>query len=265
MRPESTLKPMLTEIRTALAFLTLLRVGPKEISSLSLVRSAAFFPLAGWVIGLMLISVTLLLLAAGLDALPVAVLLVGLEAWLTRGLHLDGVADLLDGSGGSFDRIRRLAIMKDSAIGAFGVVGLVVTLGLKIAALSALLGHFSLEAGAPFIKLILLLISVPTISRWSMVTLAWKSHYPREAGTGHVFVGQVSGREIVIGFILLIPFFFLGWPCWIVFAVCQLPALWLWFHAHRLFGGVTGDVLGASCEFSEGLGWLAASSVVSFL
>ncbi|MCD6388443.1 MAG: adenosylcobinamide-GDP ribazoletransferase, partial [Desulfobulbaceae bacterium] len=128
---------MFVEIRTALAFLTLLPVGPKEISSLSLVRCAAFFPLAGWLIGLMLIFVTLLLLAAGLDALPVAVLLVGLEAWLTRGLHLDGVADLLDGSGGSFDRSRRLAIMKDSAIGAFGVVGLVVTLGLKIAALSA--------------------------------------------------------------------------------------------------------------------------------
>lgn len=256
---------MLSEIRTALAFLTLLPVGPKEMSALTLVRSAAFFPLAGWVIGLVLIFVTLLLSVAGLEALPVAVLIVGLEAWLTRGLHLDGVADFLDGSGGSFERSRRLAIMKDSAIGAFGVVGLVVTLGLKIAALSALLGHFSLEAGPPLVKLILLLISVPVVSRWSMVTLAWKSRYPREAGTGHVFVGQVSGREIAIGFFLLIPFFFLGWPFCIVFAGCQLPALWLRFHAHRLFGGVTGDVLGACCEFSEGLGWLAASSVVSLL
>lgn len=210
----------------------------------------------------MLIFLTLLLQAARLVDLPVAVLLVGLEAWLTRGLHLDGVADLLDGSGGSFDRSRRLAIMKDSAIGAFGVIGLIVTLGLKIAALSALLGHFSLEAGTPFIKLILLLISVPAVSRWSIVLLAWKSRYPREAGTGHVFVGQVSGREIAIGFFLLIPFFFLGWPFCIVFAVCQLPVLWLRFHAHRLFGGVTGDVLGACCEFSEGLGWLAASSAV---
>ena len=254
---------MLTEIRTALAFLTLLPVGPKETSSLSLVRSAAFFPLAGWVIGLMLMSLTLLLLAAGLDTLPVAVLVVGFEAWLTRGLHLDGVADLLDGSGGSFDRSRRLAIMKDSAIGAFGVVGLVVTLGLKIAALSALLAIFPLQSGEELAKYILLLIAVPAMSRWSMVTLAWKSRYPREAGTGHVFVGQISGREIAIGFFLLIPFFFLGWPCCIVFAVCQLPALWLRFHAHRLFGGVTGDVLGACCEFSEGLGCLAASLAVS--
>jgi cobalamin synthase len=64
-----------------------------------------------------------------------AALVTGLLAWLTRGLHLDGVADLADGFGGSFEPARRLAIMKDSSTGAFGVVALVVLLLVKTASL----------------------------------------------------------------------------------------------------------------------------------
>lgn len=257
---------MLQAVAVAVSFLTLLPVKTGEVSAKTLTRSGTFFPLAGWIIGFILAGSSWLLLAVGLAPLATAVLLVGCEAWLTRGLHLDGVADLFDGLGGSFDRQKRLDIMKDSATGAFGVVGLVVTLLLKTAGLSSLLTLLSVEQGGARIFFFVILAFVPAVSRWAMTTLAWKSAYPRQSGTGHVFVGQISLSHLAGGFILLLPvLFILGLSpvaltvVLLCFVLAILPSLWLRYQAHKSFGGVTGDVLGASCEFGEALGWLAVS------
>ncbi len=250
----------------AVSFLTLLPVPTGDVSAKTLTRSGIFFPLAGWIIGCFLAGFSWLLLVAGLPPLASAVLLVGCEALLTRGLHLDGVADLFHGLGGSFERQRRLDIMKDSATGAFGVVGLVVTLLLKTAGLSSLLTLLFAEQGLGQIFYFIILAFIPAASRWAMTTLAWKSAYPRQSGTGHVFVGRISLFHLAGGFFLLLPVLFtlgLSSAALPVVLLCLvlaiIPSLWLRYQAHKSFGGVTGDVLGASCEFGEALGWLAVS------
>ena len=263
----SELQSLCKALAVAVSFLTLLPVPTGEVSARTITRSGIFFPVAGWLIGGLLAGLSWLMLLVGFPPLAAAVLLVGCEAWLTRGLHLDGVADLFDGLGGSFDRQKRLEIMKDSATGAFGVVGLVVTLMLKTAGLSALLTLLWTEEGSGRIFFFVMLAFIPAASRWAITTLAWKSIYPRQSGTGHVFVGQLTMSHLVGGFFFLLPVFLLlrlsfaaALPIVLTCLILALlPSFWLRYQAHKSFGGVTGDVLGASCEFGEAFGWLAVS------
>ena len=247
---------MLLVAKIAIAFLTILPVRlPAELPVDGLKRSAGFFPLAGWLIGGFLAGCAWICVQAGLPPMVSAVLLVTLGAWLTRGLHLDGLADLLDGLGGGQTPERRLAIMKDSATGAFGVIGLVLLLGLKVACLAALVA----TEGEP---VFFALFAVPVAARWAMTTLACGTQYPREIGTGHAFVGKVGLREIAVGSLLLAPLIWWNWSAGlIILGAAMLPAFWLRFKANKALGGVTGDVLGASCELGEVCGWLAAVAV----
>ena len=247
------MKIMLLAAKIAITFLTILPARlPAELPADGLKRSAGFFPLAGWLIGGFLVGGAWVCARASLPPLVSAVLLVGLGAWLTRGLHLDGLADLLDGLGGGQTPERRLAIMKDSAIGAFGVIGLVVLLVLKIACLASLLANNEE-------RFFFALFAVPAAARWAMATLACGTQYPREIGTGHAFVGKVELRELTLGGLLLTPLIWWNWSAGlIIFGAAMLPALWLRFKASKALGGVTGDVLGASCELGEVCGWLAA-------
>jgi adenosylcobinamide-GDP ribazoletransferase len=244
---------MLLAAKIAIAFLTILPVRlPAELPGDGLRRSAAFFPLAGWLIGSFLSGGAWLFVWANLPPLVSAVLLVALGAWLTRGLHLDGLADLLDGLGGGQTPERRLAIMKDSAIGAFGVIGLVVLLLLKVACLASLLANNEE-------LLFFALFAVPVAARWAMATLACGTKYPREIGTGHAFVGKVGLRELALGALLLTPLIWWNWAgALIILGAAMLPVIWLRFKAAKALGGVTGDVLGASCELGEVCGWLVA-------
>ncbi|MCX5874812.1 MAG: adenosylcobinamide-GDP ribazoletransferase [Deltaproteobacteria bacterium] len=244
---------MLLAARIAIAFLTILPVRlPAELPADGFKRSAAFFPLAGWLIGGFLAGCAWLVVWIGLPPLMSAVLLVGLGAWLTRGLHLDGLADLLDGLGGGQTPERRLAIMKDSATGAFGVIGLVLLLVLKVACLAALVAN-----GGDL--LFFALFAAPVAARWAMATLACGVQYPRASGTGHAFVGKVGLGGLALGGLLLTPLIWWNWSAGlIILGAAMLPAVWLRFKARKALGGVTGDVLGASCELGEVCGWLAA-------
>ncbi|MEW6595461.1 MAG: adenosylcobinamide-GDP ribazoletransferase [Thermodesulfobacteriota bacterium] len=244
------MKP-LRAARVAISFLTILPIpAPAGMESRDLTRSAAFFPLVGWILGGLLLLVAQGLIAMFGSGLTTALLLVAVLAWLTRGLHLDGLADLLDGLGGGSEPARRLAIMKDSGIGAFGVIGLILLLGLKASAVADLLPEL-------FADNKMLLIMPLVAGRWAMVLLAWRGCYPREQGTGHAFVGQVGLAEVVVSSLFVVPLCLLGPAAILVLVASLLPAFFLYFKATRALGGITGDVLGASCELGETLGWLA--------
>lgn len=243
---------MLSRLRIALSFLTVLPVGGNlTFSDKALTSSAVFFPFVGWIIGSFLLAAGWAALFIGLKPLIGAVIMVGVSAIITRGLHLDGAADIFDGLGGSFDPSRRLAIMKDSYIGPFGVTGLVLLLLGKVAVLAMILEYSQ--------RYLLAVMLAPVAARWAMVALAYKSTYPRPGGTGHPFVGKIKGQDLLFATIMVMPFFYFGWLGAVMLLAAQLPALWLRQKAHRAFGGVTGDVLGASCEFGELASWLGCA------
>ena len=106
---------------------------------------------------------------------------------VTRALHLDGLMDVCDGMFGGFTPERRLEIMKDSRVGAFGVVGGIIVLLLKYAALLSLLTIA--EPGKEWALLIF-----PAISRWTMVVLLGSFPYVRSQGLGSPF--HSSGTKV---------------------------------------------------------------------
>lgn len=230
---------------TALAFLTRLRLPVPEMD---LGRAYGFFPLVGGLIGGM---GGVVLLGAGMIGLPplVAVLLgLGAMVLLTGALHEDGLADTADGLGAGADRQRALEIMKDSRIGSFGVLALMLTLGLKAAALLAL---------AP-VQGAVALIMAGALSRAVPPFLAALLPAARPGGLGH---GAGTPRRgallVVIGSVLAIlaGIAWAGGVAYPTVAVLVAGVMVTGYGLGRLFlarlGGFTGDTLGAAQQVTE--------------
>jgi adenosylcobinamide-GDP ribazoletransferase len=236
---------MISTLPLALTFLTKLPWpwrGPAGDAALA--RAMFWFPWVGAVLGLIFWVAW-----AGLEkVLPgpaAAALLLVLTVWITGGLHLDGLADTADGLGGSRNPAECLRIMKDSGLGAFGVLSLILALILKFSLFLSL----TLPPGET--KALLL---YPVISRWCMVLLAYLSPYARpEGGLGQAMTLGVSprvlaGASLSAGALSLL---ILGLPG-LLLLIAAGALVWLagLYFQHRL-GGITGDVLGATNEILE--------------
>ncbi|PLX87205.1 MAG: adenosylcobinamide-GDP ribazoletransferase [Desulfuromonas sp.] len=243
------------DLCTAAAFLTILPVGRNlEMSPERLGRSMGLFPAVGLLIGLALVVINWLLD----DLIPRAVLdclLVLIMIAVTGALHLDGVADLIDGLAGGKDREGALRIMKDSRVGAMGVVGLVMVLLLKYLSLY----HVPLELKNAA------LIFMPTAGRWVQVCLACYCPYVRsEGGTGGAFVDNVDQPEFLrASATLILAGLVLFWlkGIFLIFLLGLATMVLIRYFEVRL-GGVTGDVLGAVTEVVEVLSLLLVLAVL---
>lgn len=216
---------------------------PSSVTPGEFGRSLAFFPLVGLLLGALLAAGD-----AGLSLLlpqpVVAALLLTLLALLTGALHLDGFADLCDGLGGGRDRESALRIMKDSSIGAFGAVGLVLLLLVKYQALVSLPASVRLPA----------LIVMPAAGRWAPVLLAGTLPYLRgPEGIGAAFAGHSRGRNLLLASLtlLLAAAGMLRLEGLLVCVGVLLAAGFFMLWIKRRLGGMTGDVLGASVELTE--------------
>jgi adenosylcobinamide-GDP ribazoletransferase len=229
----------------ALTFLTKLPWpwrGPADETALA--RSMFWFPWVGAGLGLGF-WVAWAGLQKMLPAPAAAALLLALTVWVTGGLHLDGLADSADGLGGGHNPADALRIMKDSRVGAFGVISLILALVLKFSL------FLSLPAKAGEAAVLLL---YPVISRWSMVLLAYLSPYARaEGGLGQAMTLGVSprvlaGASLSAGALALL---ILGAPGLVLFATAG-ALVWLGrLYFQRRLGGITGDILGATNEVVE--------------
>jgi adenosylcobinamide-GDP ribazoletransferase len=228
----------------ALTFLTVLpwrglgQVGPQDLA-----RSLFWFPWVGLILGLGFWGAFL-----GLQSIfpPVAAaaLLLALTVLATRGLHLDGLADTVDGLGGGSTPEKRLAIMKDSRLGAFGAVSLFLALLLKFAFFLAWTGK------SPGFGLILF----PVLSRWGMVFLAYLSPYARpEGGLGQAMTTNVSGGALLGATLsaLVLALLTAGISGLLLLAAAAGVVWLLSLYFQKRLGGITGDVLGAANEVLE--------------
>ena len=204
-------------------------------------RSAAWFPIVGIGLGLLLVLVDRL---SGWLFSPLLAALLTVTAWklVTGGVHLDGFADCLDGLVGR-DTEHRLAIMRDSRIGAFGAVGLILFLMLEIVALAELARPARGSA----------LFAAPVIARATPAVLAALFAPARADGQGAAFHAGVRPWAIAAGLATAVAaaIFALGGLGVAAVAGALVAAVALAaFLAGRL-GGVTGDVHGAAVELSE--------------
>jgi adenosylcobinamide-GDP ribazoletransferase len=174
-----------------------------------------------------------------------AAFLLAFSVWITGGLHLDGLADTTDGLGGGRTPAAALTIMKDSRVGAFGVISLIVALLLKF---SLFLSFASTPGGTGALLL------YPVISRWGMVLLAYLSPYARpEGGLGQAMTLGVSRRVVACASLSAgaLSFAILGVPGLVIFGVAGF-GVWLGsLYFQKRLGGITGDILGATNEVLE--------------
>jgi adenosylcobinamide-GDP ribazoletransferase len=209
-------------------------------------RAARWFPLIGGVLGAAsaLIAWTMTEVMDFPAALTAA-LVVGLAAWATRAIHLDGLADTADGFGGGRDREAALHIMRDPLIGSYGATTLVFLIGVKVTAVAALLDR---DDALPFV------VATPALARWTIPALAtWMPYARTEGGLGEAVTRERDTVGLVVATTVaaVIAIGALGVDGLISWAFAALTAWWIARAAKRRIGGVTGDVFGASVELTE--------------
>ncbi len=235
---------ILNNFLLSLQFLTIINIKDNiTIYEDRLGKAVIFFPVVGVLIGLILIitlrSLSLWLPIALTDAFILIALLI-----ITGGLHIDGFADTVDGFAGGKNKDDILRIMKDSRIGTFGVVGIVMLL------LTKYLSIYSLQEDTKY----LVLITMPVIGRWSVLPMGLFFKYARiEGGTGKIFAESIRLKEFIIGTIMalaiIIPLFRL--KGFLMFAVIFIITLLIGRYSKRKINGITGDVFGATIEINE--------------
>jgi adenosylcobinamide-GDP ribazoletransferase len=208
-------------------------------------RAAWAYPLAGVVIGGLAASGGALALWAGLPTPLAALVALALLVICTGALHEDGLADSADGLWGGWTRERRLEIMKDSHIGTYGVIALVLSLGARWAALWLLFDHGSGTAAAA-------ILASAALSRAVMPGVMTALRHARATGLSHS-QGRPSPRTAAFG---------LGIACGVTLVLTGDAGLWavIWALiaaglvariAQRKIGGQTGDILGATQQMTE--------------
>jgi len=233
-----------TNFLRAFSFLTILPIGkglPQGEKGLA--RSMAFFPLVGLVIGILL-ALAYHLLSFLMPHSIVLWLTIGFLAFLTGGLHLDGFADTIDGLASIGNREKILEVMRDSRIGAFGVIGLIFLIGAKYLVLDQIS-----NSALPY-SLILMTIT----GRSTMVLVCYRSPYARSSeGLGKPFTENLGSYETVVSTAtaLGIALLLMGLTGVSVFLGTSLFGLGCRAFFIKKLGGVTGDILGAANELAE--------------
>lgn len=252
MNIATQLKQACNRYFVAQMFLTRLPAPVKlQWSESELAHSTPWFALVGVVVG----SIAALAWWVGVNfwsPLIGAVFAVSASVLATGAFHEDGLADSADGLGGAFDIEKKLIIMRDSRIGTYGSVALILTIIAKIGAISLL----SPDAA------IAVLIGAHMLGRWTSVPLIKFNNYVREQGTGKPFASMVSGANVFWSSALAMACSVL---CFRTGALLVIPGilifLWLaqWYVRKKL-GGITGDILGAINSLTELLTYLIMSS-----
>ena len=212
-----------------------------EIKETDFGAALLYFPVIGLLIGLLLS-----LSALYFSFLPVLVkstMILIVSIFITGGIHLDGFADTCDGFYGNKSIEKILEIMRDSRIGAMGVIGIVSLLLLK----------FSLIASLPEVFFWKILIVMPVFSRWFQGFVCHAARYVRQEGKAKNFIEYSRCRDVIIGgiFTLALLVLLMSLRGFILFFVSLIPVALFFYYIKRRVGGMTGDTIGAVNEIAE--------------
>ena len=245
------------EFQVAMMLLTRLPAGRLAAPIPELSTAVWAFPVVGLLVGTIGATGLALALWFGLAPTTAAGIAVMVSILATGGLHEDGLADLADGFGGGQTRARKLEIMRDSRIGSYGTLALILSVGLRwqsIAVLAAI-NPWAAVYG---------IIAVAMTTRAGLPAMMVGLPPARAAGLGHAASGGGwTGAAIAVAigcvgsFVLLGPLAGGAVALAVGFAVLALGML-----ALRQIGGQTGDVLGAGQQISEVAAWLVLQTLL---
>lgn len=237
------------------AFGLLSRLPMPLLSTAPSPRSAWAWPVVGAALGALSAGAAGLALALSLPAGIAAAIALATAAMLTGALHEDGLADSADGLFGGATRERRLEIMKDSRIGSFGTLALILVTLMRWSALTALIAAGQHWAG---------LIAAGALSRAPMAALI--AALPNARGTGLAHATGIPPRPAVaaaLGIAATFAFLSTGSA---LFGMAALAALVTWGLARLArsrIGGQTGDILGASQQLAEAAALAMAAAALA--
>jgi adenosylcobinamide-GDP ribazoletransferase len=210
---------------------------PASTTPDSMARAQRAFPLVGALIGLAVGLIDRCLLGIGIPALAAAALALGASAALTGALHEDGLADVGDGFGGGRDRAAKLSIMRDSRLGTYGAIVLLVGFSARLSAL----------AGLPVASIVASLVVAHALARAAIPVLAANMPFARDDGLGKS-AGRPDMASAAMAVVIAVVLALLCLPAkaaLLAVAVTVAGAAAMAALAWRQIGGVTGDVFGA--------------------
>jgi len=228
----------------ALQFLTIIPIGTRlSIDRNKLHQAVAYFPLVGFLLGLILVGVNNLLVFIQLEQFLINTILVILLIILTGGLHLDGLADTFDAFLSRKSKSEMLKIMRDSHIGTMGVLSLVSIILIKLSLLC------SLSLAVKNVSLILMCL----LSRYSLVLSMFSFPYAREQGKAKTFIEGMNFKIFSLATIITLFCVIILWQLkgLLPFILVVIFVFLTGRFITKKIGGITGDILGAINELVE--------------
>jgi len=233
----------------ALRFLTIIPFPFwRNASQSDMKHTTGYFPVVGLIIGLVMAGLNMLLALFLPRAVVNGLLLIYLVV-ISGGLHIDGFIDTCDGMAGHKTVEERWRIMRDSRVGAFGVVGAFLLLLVKYATLNSI----------PENLITVTLVVMPVVSRWAMVYAVCAYPYARPEGLGKAFKQEAGWSNFIlatiivlavaIGLALLAQITYLAGL--VILLMTWLMVVGMGSYLKRKFAGLTGDTYGAINEISE--------------
>ncbi len=227
----------------ALMFYSRIPIGKIDYSEENLQKAFRYFPLVGIVVGGIGAGVFALFALVFPSPVAVAATIAAMVS-ATGAIHEDGFADFFDGFGGGRTKERILAIMKDSAVGTYGVLSLVLLF----------LAKFSLYLSVAPAALPAVVVAVQASSRFMPIAMINSSHYVRTENSKAAHVRRkVDGVSVCVAlFLAAAPFIFIPWKISLAIVFSYFAVfIALKRYTERKIGGFTGDVLGALIQFEE--------------
>jgi adenosylcobinamide-GDP ribazoletransferase len=233
-------------------------------------KASRYFPLIGWIVGaaaFVSYSIFTYLINPEIGV----VLSIITSILVTGAFHEDGFADVCDGFGGGWTKEKILLIMKDSAIGAYGAIGVALLLLLKFLSTNELLKTAEITDFNLYLLYLLLFVAAHSLSRLAAISIVFTHEYSRDDATSKSkpIAKAYSWKEVVGAvFFGLVPLVILSYFQWQL-AFVLLPVFLTRFFLARYFqkwiGGYTGDCLGATQQVCEVVFYLSALMIWKFI
>lgn len=203
-------------------------------------RGANFFAIVGLVIGLIqFIVYSFLIKFFNLDIAVIFVIII--DILITGGFHIDGFGDTCDGFFATKGKDKIIDIMKDSRIGTFACIGIIINILIKFIGYTTILNNITSY----------IIILLPMISRVSIVLISYIGKAAKEIGSGNLFINTVTFKEVIINYLLfiLIAIFMLDIKrLLIIVIISSITTILFNKYCNSKINGITGDSLGANNE-----------------